>query len=235
MDISEVTFTQEILMELLYLTKTERVCAILREAIITACLKPGAHIRQQDLANQLSMSATPVREALQKMDALGILVHTPHQGAQVPLPNRQTINEIFQLRAFLEGIAIENSIDHIKLDTLQKLDYLANTEMPKSINKGFQTNDFTPYRKANYEFHKLIYTSSNMEVIPELIDNLWARSVVPDKLYQFDCDRLDDAYTEHVKIIKSLKEKDADLARATMELHVDLTRICYLQLLDQDK
>ena len=106
MDISQVAITPEISNEFLYLTKTDRVCAILREAIITAWLKPGDHIRQQDIADQLHISSTPVREALQKLQALGILLHTPHHGAQVPVPNRQTISEIFQVRAFLEVVSI---------------------------------------------------------------------------------------------------------------------------------
>jgi len=233
MDISQIAITPEISTELLYLTKTDRVCAVLREAIITAWLKPGDHIRQQDIADQLNLSPTPVREALQKLQALGILLHTPHHGAQVPVPNRQTISEIFLVRAYLEGIAIVDSIDRIDHDTLEKLEYLAKNEMPQNLDEGFQINDFTPYRKANYEFHKLIYTSSSMEVIPELIDNLWARSVVPDKLYQFDCLRIKNASEEHGRIVKAIEAKDVERARKTLEEHVNLTRSCYLRFLDR--
>lgn len=235
MDNHEVINLPEIPNELFYLTKTDRVCAILREAIITANLKPGDYVRQQDLANQLNISPTPVREALQKLVALGILFHNPHQGAQVPYPNRQTISEVFQVRALLEGIAIEKSIDCIKSETLQKLAYLGNTQMPESLKYGLETNEFTPYRIANYEFHKLIYTSSSMEVVPELIDDLWARSVVPDELYKYDCDRISNASDEHRKIIEAIEEKDARKARSIMEEHVNLTRTCYMRFLDQPK
>jgi DNA-binding GntR family transcriptional regulator len=233
MDISQIALAPDISTDLLYLTKTDRVCAVLREAIITAWLKPGDHIRQQDIADQLNLSSTPVREALQKLQALGILLHTPHQGAQVPVPNRQTISEVFRVRAYLEGVAIVDSIERIDPDTLEKLEYLANKEMPGSLDEGFQINAFTPYRKANYEFHKLIYISSSMEVIPELIDNLWARSVVPDELYQFDCLRINNASKEHGKIVEAIEAKDVDLARKTLEDHVNLTRSCYLEFLDR--
>ncbi len=213
-------------------TKTEAVSSILREAIITGRLRPGDPIRQQDLAEILNVSATPVREALAKLNALGTLQHLPHQGVQVAVPSRQAIDEIFRVRTMLEGMAIEEAVNFIDEERLAYLDELAEDQLPRLLETALDTKDLTPYRMANYRFHRTIYSASGMEIIPELIDTLWARSVVQDGVFFHDWDRIQSAPAEHVEIVDALRKSDGKRARSTLEQHVDKTRRAYLNYLD---
>jgi DNA-binding GntR family transcriptional regulator len=218
---------------LLHLTKTEVVSTILREAIITGRLKPGDHIRQQELAELLNVSPTPVREALYKLVALGILEYEAHHGAQVPIPSKHAIDEIFQVRVMLEGMAIKETVKYIDDTTLAKLEDLALSELPMLLEESLATKNLIPYRVANYQFHKKIYTASEMEVIPTLIDTLWARSVVQAGVFFFDECRISNANAEHARILEALQAKEGERASEVLRQHVDATRTCYLNYLDQ--
>jgi DNA-binding GntR family transcriptional regulator len=216
----------------LKMTKAEAVTAILREAIIMARLKPGDPIRQKDLAEALQVSATPVREALQKLYALSIVSYESHHGAQVAVPNRQIIDEVFRVRAMLEGTAVQEAVKHLDDNSLKLLDNLAKNQMPQLLQEGMDTGDLVPYRAANYEFHKRVYSASQMQVIPEMIDNLWARSPVPDDNFYFNQERVIKAADEHMGIVDMLKKRDRERARAVLENHIDTTRKFYLQFFD---
>lgn len=232
MDLSAVFKLSEFSTEIFAQTKTEAVSSLLREAIITGRLKPGDPIRQQDLAEVLNVSATPVREALARFEALGILHHAPHQGMQVAVLSRQAIDEIFRVRTMLEGMAVEEAAKLIDAEAMTYLDELARDQLPDLLTTALESGDLTPYRMVNYKFHKTIYSLSGMEVVPELIDNSWARSVVLDGVFFYDCNRIQSAPAEHVEIVDALRKQDAKRARATLEGHVDKTRLCYLEYLD---
>jgi DNA-binding GntR family transcriptional regulator len=215
-----------------YLTKTDAVCVFLREAIITGRFKAGYRITQQELAEMLKISPTPVREALHKLDAQGILTYIPHHGAQVATPDRQMINEIYLLRANLESLAIQEAVKTINWKTISCLEEISREIIPNLLGKCLEEEDFTPYRDANYKFHKAIYSSSKMVIVPELIDNLWARSMAPDELFLFNIKRSGEGITEHLEIIQALKEEDGLKASNLLKTHIDRTRLAYLEYLD---
>lgn len=232
MDLSEAIKLPELPAGLLHMTKAEAVCAVLREAIIMARLKPGDPIRQQDLAQALNVSATPVREALQKLYALGIVSYESHHGAQVAVPTRQMIDEVFRVRTMLEGTAVQKAVKLLDDNLLELLEDLATNQMPQLLREGMEAGDLVPYRMANYKFHKTIYSASQMQVIPEMIDDLWARSPVPDENFYFNRERVTRAADEHADLVDMLKQREQERARAVLEHHVDTTRKFYLQFVD---
>ena len=64
-------------------TKKDAVVELIRESILSAELKPGDRLLQDEIAQRMNVSATPVREALRQLEAEGVLAHSPHQGARV--------------------------------------------------------------------------------------------------------------------------------------------------------
>lgn len=221
--------------DLSHMTKTDAVVAYLREAIITSRLQPGDRIGQLELAEQLNISPTPVREALRKLEAQGILNYLPHHGVQVAIPTRQVIDEIYKVRAFLEGLAVEHTVQNIDADTLECLNELARNLLPQLLEESLGNGIFTPWKIANYNLHRSIYASSRLATIPEMIDNLWARSVAPDELFVFDSTRVQDAAQEHVQILDAMNKGDGNLARRLIQEHVELTRTSYLKFLSLKK
>ncbi|MCC6188482.1 MAG: GntR family transcriptional regulator [Anaerolineales bacterium] len=215
-----------------YQTKTDAVYAYLREAIITGKIKPGERIGQEELAESLRVSATPVREAMHKLDAQGILRLTPHHGAQVVVPTYKLIDEIYQVRAALEVFAVRHAVEAISEERINCLDQLANQTLPMLIRRCAEQGDYTPYRAANFQFHRTIYASGNRSIVPELIENLWARSAAPDALFQSDIERVDDAVREHQELVTILRQRDVVRAEAVLAAHNDRTRAAYLRILE---
>ncbi|MFQ5854067.1 MAG: GntR family transcriptional regulator [Anaerolineae bacterium] len=217
----------------LQLTKPDLVCATLREAIISGRLSPGEHIGQQELAERLGVSATPVREALRKLEALGIVTYAPHRGSRVSVCDRQTAEEIYRVRSVLEGLAVQEAVNNITENELERLDKLAFEVMPRLMEQGMHTQNFVDMRKANYEFHKVLCGASRMTVIPEIVENLWARAAIPDDLFIVVSDRARMAVEEHVEVMQAIRAGDGDKARRLMETHIDNARLAYLAYLSR--
>src|SRR2546429_5739819 len=86
-------------------TMAEAALERLREAIIMGELTPGAPLRLEDLARQLGMSISPIREAVRQLEALGLAEHVPHHGAKVMALDVEELRELFTIRLALEGMA----------------------------------------------------------------------------------------------------------------------------------
>src|SRR3954464_9389982 len=83
----------------------------LRESIIMGELTPGTPLRLEDLARQLGMSISPIREAVRQLEALGLAEHVPHHGAQVMRLDVEELRELFAIRLSLEGIAVRRAAE----------------------------------------------------------------------------------------------------------------------------
>src|SRR5690242_12822598 len=83
----------------------------LREAIIMGELTPGTPLRLEDLARQLGMSISPIREAVRQLEALGLAEHVPHHGAKVMRLDVEELRELFSIRLALEGMAVRRAAE----------------------------------------------------------------------------------------------------------------------------
>src|SRR5690349_9122197 len=83
----------------------------LREAIIMGELTPGAPLRLEDLARQLGMSISPIREAVRQLEALGLAEHVPHHGAKVMRLDVEELRELFSIRLALESMAVRRAAE----------------------------------------------------------------------------------------------------------------------------
>ena len=82
-----------------YITKTDLVAALIRELLITGELQPGEQLRQRDLAQRFSVSQTPVREAMRRLESEGLLNCDTHRGFTVVAPDLGRVEENFRIRA----------------------------------------------------------------------------------------------------------------------------------------
>src|SRR5438552_16474139 len=83
----------------------------LREAIILGELTPGTPLRLEDLARSLGMSISPIREAVRRLEALGLAAHVPHHGARVMGLDVEELRELFSIRLALEGMAVRRAAE----------------------------------------------------------------------------------------------------------------------------
>ncbi len=206
-------------MRLVHNSLHDEVAAQLRERIFAGELLPGTFLDEAHLAEQLSISRTPLREALKVLTAEGLVRHEPRRGCFVNEVTEQDLNEIFPVLALLEGQCAREAALHASdadIDALQALhDKLGRHAKARRIND---------YYAANFAIHEAIIT---------LADNRWLAQVIGDlrkivklsRLQQLHAPgRLDQSLSEHMAVFAALKARDPDGADAAMRTHLTRQR-----------
>src|SRR6058998_3708816 len=88
-------------------TKADDIALVIEETIVSGELEPGTVLRQEQLSEQFDVSRTPIREALRRLAALGLVSFVPNRGVRVRTISRDELHEAFLVRAELEGLATE--------------------------------------------------------------------------------------------------------------------------------
>src|SRR5438445_10621885 len=103
-------------------TKADDIALVIEEAIVAGELEPGTVLRQEQLSEQFKVSRTPIREALRRLAALGLVSFVPNRGVRVRTISRDELHEAFMVRAELEGLATEVAATKFMPDDLEELD-----------------------------------------------------------------------------------------------------------------
>src|SRR5690349_23434940 len=103
-------------------TKADDIALVIEEAIVAVELAPGTVLRQEQLSEQFKVSRTPIREALRRLAALGLVSFVPNRGVRVRTISREELHEAFMVRAELEGLATEVAAAKMTTDDLEELE-----------------------------------------------------------------------------------------------------------------
>src|SRR6516225_7541964 len=103
-------------------TKADDIALVIEEAIVSGELQPGTVLRQEQLSEQFNVSRTPVREALRRLAALGLVSFVPNRGVRVRTISREELQEAFMVRAELESLATEVAATKMTPEDLEELD-----------------------------------------------------------------------------------------------------------------
>src|SRR2546428_12580816 len=103
-------------------TKADDLALALEEAIVSGELAPGTVLRQEQLSEQFKVSRTPIREALRRLAALGLVSFVPNRGVRVRTISRDELHEAFMVRAELESLATEVAAAKMTPEDLAELD-----------------------------------------------------------------------------------------------------------------
>jgi DNA-binding GntR family transcriptional regulator len=151
-------------------TKQDHVAEILRERIIAGIYARGDKLKQADIAAELGVSITPVREALQMLDAEGYVQGLAHKGALVPelVPERE--EEIYELRLKLEKDLTLHAIRNMSSADIKQIQ-----SIQKQINDAIKRKDLNAVRTENYRFHFKLYECSQRPQTLKFVRVLWAQ------------------------------------------------------------
>ena len=130
----------------------EVVCETLRDAVRRGILQPGERLMEIQLAEDLGVSRTPVREAIRKLEMEGYVIMMPRRGTYVADLSIRDINEVFEIRTSLESLASGLAAERIDEDELEKLQRLL-VEIGAYIKSG----DMESIVRTDTEFHDLLY------------------------------------------------------------------------------
>jgi DNA-binding GntR family transcriptional regulator len=187
----------------------------LREAILTGELGSGARLRQVQLASQLGISRTPLREALMKLEQEGLIELLPGGGLRVRLLNLDEAVELYDLREVLDGLAARLAAQRIGERGLKEIDrHLA------AMKECLHRQDAHRWFVAHVDFHDEIFRAGGNERLRAL------SSVVRLSIQRFHPvllttpNRLAEAYGEHHEIFEAIRVHDPEAAERLARSHI---------------
>ena len=177
----------------------------------------GTHLREQEIAEQLGMSRTPVRDALRRLAADGFLHFEPHLGTRVPGWTRRDLEEIFLLRLNLEGMAAELAALHASDEQIDQLGALADMMMVASQGDDPQLSKVA---EANADFHRLLVEASGNRRLRRLIELVTEFPLAVRTFANYDRRALARSLAHHIELVEALRARDSGWAKAVMESHL---------------
>lgn len=194
-------------------TKTDYAVTALREMVKRGELQPGARINVGELARQLDISPTPVREAVRLLQAEGLFVYSPHRGARVAETPAAELDDTYRIRRALEGLAAEMAAERLTDEELTRLRGL-HERLVEAVNAGRREI----MRGLNDEFHLIIYRGARSPRLLRLILTIWPSA--PGDTFLVIPERGMRTVQEHEPILRALERRDAAAAAAAMRDHI---------------
>jgi DNA-binding GntR family transcriptional regulator len=195
-------------------TKEEQVADYLREAIIAGRIPRGARLKQQEIAQQLATSITPVREALKLLEAEGYVAGDSFKGAVVAPFDIEASSEVLSLRILLETQLVKGAVEHANAQDIAELKVLAG-----EFASAFSAGDNAAAGAAKHRFHHRLFGIARMPQTLHFVQILWAR-------YPFDLinalkGRVSRAAEEHDEMLAALIAGDTAAAMLATRLHIE--------------
>lgn len=199
----------------------EEIFEVLHAKIVGGEVSPGEWLRQDDIATQLGVSMTPVREALDLLVSVGLAERVPYRGVRVPEPSGEEIAEAYAMRLLLEAAgARAAALKHqpVQVDELKRI---------LSRMKGLVTlQDMSLLRQLSREFHQSIVAiggNAMLARIYEMVMNAFPDWMLYEYLFRHT-DLLEaslaEEYLEHMALVEAIEAGDANLAEQQATAHI---------------
>jgi DNA-binding GntR family transcriptional regulator len=196
--------------------------------IASGTLRPGTKLVETYLAKQLGVSQAPVREALRKLEAVGIVEIQPYRGSIVRDPSTTELINALVVRGRLEALAGELATSEMTPGLLEQLDTLV-AEMTEAGSTGRESE----YVRLNAAFHSLIVDTANNDALTRVWRQLepFTQAFVNTTLVKFDPGTLG---SDHALIVGLLRSGDSGAVAAALESHVLAARQVLIDALSQE-
>lgn len=197
-----------------YKTLQEIVLTTLRREILSGAFKDGEKLNQDQLASRLGVSRMPVREALRRLEAEGLVKFTAHRGAMVTTLSTEEVAQVFDIRCNLEGMATRLAAQRASFEDLKRLrEIFAEMEKAKDNHQA--------YVKLNREFHEAVYKASGYPLLTKIISGLWDNIERYIMTYIALPGRMELAQQQHRELITFCEKKDAIQAESLLQRHIE--------------
>jgi DNA-binding GntR family transcriptional regulator len=197
----------------------------IRDAIRAGDLEPGHRITESDLARWLTMSRTPVREAISRLETEGLLMHVPRQGLTVARLDYQAEMELYEMREVLEGTAARFAARHAAVAEVETLREMLDLEAQ------FGPSDAKRGAEANRRFHQIIYHAAHNRYLLKTLNALGDSMMLLGHTTLALPGRHTTALEEHRLIVEAISARDADAAQQAACGHIRAAQRHRLKLL----
>lgn len=191
---------------------SEQVYRNLVDSIANGSIPPGTELKEQHLAKQMNVSATPVREAIRRLASDGLVDIIPYHGAVVRALDQQEISDAYACREALEHLAVTECIQNLDEQDIQNLYDL--------IERYRQASDSTDIFTASQQFDSYLYSLAGNQILRNLLDMLKGIISRDRKYSSSNVERRHAIYEEHKLIIQALEARDVAAAQQAISTHI---------------
>lgn len=194
----------------------EVVCEALRVAITSGDLQPGERLMEIQLAEELGVSRTPVREAIRKLELEGFVVMVPRRGTYVADLSLKDINDVYEVRTALDCLAAELATERITEEELEQLERIL-----VQIGEYIEEGDIDKIAEADLLFHEILYRASRNDRLVAIINNQREQTTRYRMRSLSYPGRMRQTYEEHRRLIEAIAQRDAELAGKLAAEHME--------------
>lgn len=187
----------------------------IKEAILVFKLKPGESLVENDLARQLGISKTPVRDALLRLEKEGFVTKIPYKGYYVMEITRQSVEDMFEIRSVLEGLAARLAVKHFSPADLDKARSLIR-DQEQALSNG----QIEAASDLNRAFHNLIIQRANNERLEQMLGNLDDHLQRYRILSNAQSGRLEKSAEEHQRVLEAIQGQNSEEAEVAVRAHI---------------
>lgn len=203
-----------------YRTMQEIVTDTLRDAILNGKYPPGQRLVADELAKELGVSRMPVREALHRLQVVGLVTMVPHKGAVVSEVSEEEIIEIYHIRGVLDGLATRLAAPNLTPENHARLN-----EILDQMEAAVKAKDNDRLLVLNREFHEVIWQAARAPRLHTLLRNLYDASQRFRNISLLLPGRIDQITQDHRLIAQALAQNNvADAERFAIEHHEGTAR-----------
>lgn len=202
------------------------IVADLRKRILSGDLAEGELIRQELLAAEYDVSRMPIREALKRLDAEGLVVFQNNRGATVTKHTLEEIAEIFDVRMLLEVDLFRRSVPRMTAE-----DFKVCEEILEEMKQSYASGQVADWGPLNEEYHNKLYEASGRELTKALLERA---SIQANRYVGMHIDALnkaDNAEEDHQMLLDLARSGDVDAAAEKLRSHIENTKYQVLDLI----
>jgi DNA-binding GntR family transcriptional regulator len=208
----------------------EMVFESLREAINLGRLRPGERLMEIQLAEEMGVSRTPVREAIRKLELEGFVAMVPRKGAYVAGISVKDIVDVFEIRSSLEALAAGLAAERI---TDEEMELLERSLV--EISEFSTDENIKAIVDGDINFHDIIYKASRNQRLVQIITHL------QEQIHRFRMTSLSQpgrtkiALDEHKSIVEAISDRDVELAQQLAREHIENAEQSLLNVMREEE
>jgi DNA-binding GntR family transcriptional regulator len=198
-----------------YIPLRENAYELIKRMILKGHLKPGERLIENQLSKKFGVSRTPIRESIRKLAAEGLVEITPKSGTRISQLTKSDIDEIYEIRDVLEGLAAERAAPIITDKEIESLERLL-----KDAEKALLNKDIKRMAQIDTKIHDLICKSSKNNRLFQLISVLCTNITRQRELILATPGAGKEAIAGHRKIINAIKKRDKHVIKKSVHEHI---------------
>jgi len=200
----------------------DRAYEAVRSGIIAGRYLAGARLTEQEIATAVGVSRTPVREALRRLDAEGLVDFTPNLGAVVTTWTEEDSDEVFDLRAMLESHGARRATTRATAEQIAELRRLAEAQYRESVER--RAGHLERIADLNSQFHRRLQEAAASARLGRALAALIEAPLMMRTFQKYTPEDLQRSAQHHLEIVRALEARDPEWAASVMLSHIHAAR-----------